>query len=115
MNPDQAREKYRQLEARILASEAEMIAAGWRFLTVDGITVESEEDLRLLEQVLDAYDTAGAGIPERRHMSTHSRMTFGLRGPGAEAGIAALRARLDKLNPPSYWEGHRWEIRDGYR
>ena len=34
MTPEQARRIARQLEDEILANEAEMTAAGWRFLTV---------------------------------------------------------------------------------
>jgi hypothetical protein len=114
MTPDQARQHARQLQEQLLNTEAAHLAAGWRFVTVDGLAIESETDLDRYEQALSAFDEAAAGH-QSRHMSSSSRVTFGIRGDDAEQQIAVLRARLEKLNPPGPWGPRRWEIRVGAR
>ena len=114
MTPEEARRHAQGLQDELLAAEAEQLATGWRFVTIDGLTIDCEADLERYEQVLSAFDEAAAGC-ERRHASTSSRLTLGIRGAGAGQRIAALRARLDALNPPGVWSACRWEIRDGAR
>lgn len=109
MTPGQARQHARRLNEQLLMAEA----AGWRFVTIDGITTESEAGLQLYEQVLYAFEDAAGR--ERRYASTCSRLTFGIRSDDAGQCIALLRARLAELNPPGARGGHRWDIRGGTR
>jgi hypothetical protein len=113
MTPEEARQRAQRTADELLIAEAEMAAAGWRFITVDGLTVESEADLDLYEQVLSAFDEAASGR-QGRHASTSSRLTLGIRGEDAEDRIMA-QARLAELNPPGAWGASRWEVRDGLR
>jgi hypothetical protein len=114
MTPEQAWQQVRQLQDDLLVAEAAQVAEGWRFLTVDGITAESEQDLHLYEQVLFAFDEAASGH-ESRYASTSSQLTLGIRGQDAGQRIAELRCRVAALNPPGFWSGQRWQIRDGAR
>jgi hypothetical protein len=115
MTFDQARQQPRRAGDELVA-EAAYLAAGWRFLTIDGLTVDCEADLETYNEVLCAFDEAAAGR-EHRYAATSSRLTLGICGAGAEQRIAALRARLAALNPSDAWSpsARRWEIRDGGR
>lgn len=110
----QAVQLVSRLHDDALVAEAALVAAGWRFLTVDGLTVDSQADLDRYEQVLAAFDDAAAGR-ERRHQSTSSCLTVGIRGPDAEQRIAWLRERIAELNPASFWGGRQWDLRDAAR
>ena len=116
MTFDQARQHARRLDDELVVAEAAYLAAGWRFLTSEGLTVDCEADLETCNEVLCAFDEAAAGR-EHRSATTSSRLTPGIRGADAEQRIAALRARLAALNPPDAWSPpvRRWEIRDGAR
>jgi hypothetical protein len=114
MIPEQARQHMRQLHDELLVAEAAQVAEGWRFLTIDGITVESEGDLDLYELVLFAFDEA-VGSRQSRYASTSSQLTLGIRGEDADQRIDELRRRVAEINPPSPWSGRRWQIRDGAR
>lgn len=114
MTPEQALRLRRQLQDDALAAEAAQLATGWRFLTIEGITIECDADLELYEQVLTAFREAADGV-ENRRVSASSRLTLGVRGAGAEQRIADLRTRLEPLNPPEPWSGRRWQVRDGAR
>jgi hypothetical protein len=114
MTPEDARRPLRRLQDELLVAEAAQLAAGWRFVTIEGIAIECEADLELYEQVLFAFDEAARGR-ENRYASMSDRLTLGIRGADADQRIAALRARLAGLNPTDPWSGRRWEIRDGAR
>jgi hypothetical protein len=114
MISDETRERPPRLDDELLVAEAELAAAGWRFVTIDGLTVESETDLDLYEEALFAFDAA-AGSRQSCHASSSSRLTFGIRGADAQERVKALRARLEELNPPGICGGRRWQIRDGGR
>ena len=114
MTSEDDRQYAQQRQDQLLVAEAAQLAAGWRFVTVDGIAVECEEDLELYEQVLFAFDEVARGR-ESRHASTSSRLALGIRSQDADQRIAGLRGRIDALNPRDPWSGRRWEIRDGAR
>ena len=62
MTPDAGRlARLLDTSAGLLVAEAEMAAAGWRFVTVGGLETDSEADLGRYEQVLDAFDAAAGG------------------------------------------------------
>jgi hypothetical protein len=111
MTPEDARQYAQQLQDQLLVAEAAQLAAGWRFVTIDGIAVGCEEDLELYEQVLFAFDEVARGR-ESRHASTSSRLTLGIRGEDADQRIAGLWGCIDALNPRDPWSGRRWEVRD---
>lgn len=97
-----------------LMAEVEEVARGWRMLTIDHLTIDSPEGAALYEQVMDLFAEMATGRECRQH-ATSSSLTLGICGPNAEERIDRLRTRLDDLNPPSFWGGHQWEIRDGAR
>jgi len=114
MTPEEARRHAQRLQDELLAAEAEQLAAGWRFVTIDGLTIDCEADLERYEQVLSAFDETAAGCERRRakHLIPADPRYPRRRRRAAHRGA---RARLDAPNPPGVWSACRWEIRDGAR
>ncbi|PRY01031.1 hypothetical protein [Allonocardiopsis opalescens] len=98
----------------LLIAEADQIAGGWRFVTVEGIIVDTARELELYEQVLEIFDQV-AGSRPARHSATPTRLTLAVWGPDAQERADELIRRVRALNPQRLWGGFQWEIRDSAR
>lgn len=114
MTPEEAREESRRACDRLLVMEAQLIAGGYRHLTIDGITLEDQDDMDLHDRVLTVFQEI-VGDRSGHRFGTSSTLTLGIQGDDADERIADLRQAVEELNPPGCWGGQRWEIRDGAR
>jgi hypothetical protein len=115
MTPEEARRVARRLQDAALVAEAESVAEGWHFLTVEGIATEDQPSTDLYDQAITVFrEVVGTGR-QGRHFGTSSGVTFGIRSADAEERIQLLRERLDMLNPTGFAGGRRWTLREGMR
>ncbi|MFD7552339.1 hypothetical protein [Streptomyces sp. NPDC059816] len=115
MTPEEARRAARRLQDGALIAEAESVAEGWHFLTVDGVTVEDQPSADLYEQVITVFRQVVGTGRQGRHFRTSSGLTFGIHSADAEERVQMLRERLDMLNPTGSAGERRWTLREGMR